>query len=167
MRLIDTLAADRILYARPTPTLPDIMLLDVPAALAGNQLPLGRYYPILLETGQEASELTAYLTKEREEMIAPTLFDRRSSALATTRITLARYAPPAPDWPWILLCHWPADLTLLASDPDSFARQAYTIEMFTTDEALAEFSQVMLTTLGKGGATEATLILPGAIAGSA
>ena len=56
MRLIDDLAARRRLYARPTFTAPAMMVIDIPSHLAGDDLPLGRYYPVILETDEELVE---------------------------------------------------------------------------------------------------------------
>jgi len=168
MRLVDTIASCRRLYSRPVPTLPDILLLDVPARFADATLPLGRYYPILLETEVEQVELAAYLDADRQDLVAPTLFDRRPSALLTSRIMLARYAPDQPSWPEILLCHWPVDLVALAPNPQaSFVRQAYTIEIFPDERQLRGFARTMLATLAQSGAGPVTLITPDSTGGSA
>lgn len=139
MRLIDHLAAQRKLYERALPTLPDVMLIDIPAEYASTGLPLGRYYPVLLETDAESAEMETFLAADRREPIAPALFDRRPSALQTTTIVIARYAPPEPDWPWLLVCCWPRDHAAFApEDSDYFAREIYTTEVFAT---LADLEQ--------------------------
>lgn len=126
-RLVNDLARERLLYLRVQVTLPDIMLIDVTVRFAHTSLPLGRYYPILLETEAEHRELERYLNASRTAPIRPDLFDRRRSALVAPCITLAQYPPPLPGWPWLLLCHWPPSHTALTDDPDMFARGAYRV----------------------------------------
>ncbi len=135
-RLVQDLARERQLYGRPQATLPDVLLIDVPARFAHPSLPLGRFYPILVETAAELDELQAYLAASRAAPVRPDLFDRRPSALVASCVTLAAYAPPLPDWPWLLVCHWPLSFTALSVDPDMFARAAYTTEAFDTVDAL-------------------------------
>lgn len=80
IRLTDMLAQRRILYTRPIATLPDIMILDISAAFAGPTLPLGHYYPIVLETEAELRELE----------VRP---DQRSSSPNCSIASLQRFAP--------------------------------------------------------------------------
>lgn len=149
MRLTDDLAASRQLYLRSLPTLPDIMLIDVPAKFAAADLPLGRTYPVILETAGELAEMEAFLAATRRAPIVPDLFDRRPSALHSDDILFVRYAPPAPGWPWLLLCRWPPSYTfMLPPEGDYFARGAYTTEAFATRSELERVEARLLATLG-------------------
>ena len=149
MRLIDDLAARRIYYRRPLPTLPDILLIDIPPRFAGEGLALDRYYPVILETVAEAHEFEAYLLEHRASLVPPSLLDRRPSALRVEEIVFARYAPAAPDWPWLQLCCWPQAYTLMVPSPnDEFARGAYTIEAFTSVGQVDAAERILLATLG-------------------
>lgn len=149
MRLVDHLAARRLFYLRPWATMPDVLLIDVPPAFASPSLPLGRYYPVILENDVEYAEMAAFLERERTRAVVPDLFDRRPSALRGDDIVFARYAPPGPGWPWLLLCRWPADYTaMVPQDGDHFARGAYTSEVFETIEALVRAEARLVDTLG-------------------
>lgn len=159
-RLVNDLALERLLYLRVQVTLPDIMLIDVPVRFAHPSLPLGRYYPILLETEAEHRELERYLDASRTAPIRPDLFDRRRSALVAPCITLAQYPPPLPGWPWLLLCHWPPSHTALTDDPDMFARGAYTIEAFETVETLSLTCGGLLAALSVRSKVEVHLVPP-------
>lgn len=130
MRLTDHLAASRCLYLRAAASLPDIMLIDVPACFAGAGLPLGRYYPILLETAAELTEFEAFLDAPREQLVLPDLLDRRPSGSVSECVVITRYPPVLQGWPWVLLCQWPASYIALAPPgSDLFARGSYTIEV--------------------------------------
>jgi len=158
-RLVDTLARRRILYPRPIVTLPDILVIDIPAPFASASLSLGRYYPIMIETGAERRELDAFLAAPREGIVAPDLLDRRASALVATRVMLSIYAPPESGWPFVLLCHWPKAYTAMVADgTDMFARGAYTVEMFETEAALLSTSSALIATLGGRHEVEVSLI---------
>ena len=134
MRLIDDLAARRLYYPRPLPTLPDILVIDVPTRFAGAGLALDHYYPIVLETLAEMQEMEAFLCTDRGGPVVPDLFDRR---------------PAAPDWPFLLLCSWPESYTaMVPRGGDDFARGAYTIEAFENESALEDAEQTLLATLG-------------------
>lgn len=159
-RLVHDLARERLLYARPQSTLPDIMLIDVPAGFAHPSLPLGRYYPILIETQAERDLLEAYLTAPRSGPVRPDLFDRRPSALTASCITMAAYPPPAPGWPWLLLCHWPRADVACSADPDMFARGAYTIEAFDSVTILRLACERLLSTLSEHAEVDLRLIAP-------
>ena len=149
MRLVDHLAARRQLYGRPLATMPDILLIDIPRAFASPSLPLGRFYPVILETGVEYAEMAAFLEMERRQLVVPDLFDRRTSALHGDNIVFARYAPPRPDWPWLLLCRWPADWAAMVPDSaDHFARGAYTTEVFQTLDDLVHAEARLLDAMG-------------------
>lgn len=148
VRISDHLAALRLLYPRPLPTLPDILLISIPASHASASLPLGRYYPVMLETGPEATEFDAFLHAERTMLRPPDLLDQRPSALQTDDIIFARYAPPASGWPWLLLCCWPTRYTVMApAGDDHFARAAYTIEVLTSPSDLDACEERLLAVL--------------------
>lgn len=149
IRLIDELAAHRLLYVRAIPTLPDILLIDIPSRFAAPTLPMGRYYPVILETPAEAAEMERFLHTQRSTEVPPDLFDRRPPALITEDILFARYAPPQPGWPWLLLCCWPAAYrAIVPSDNDQFAREIYTSEIFATLAELEFTESLLLKTLG-------------------
>ncbi|MCP3732148.1 hypothetical protein M9978_17130 [Sphingomonas sp. MG17] len=139
-------------------TLPDVLLIDVPARFAHPSLLLGRYDPILVETGAERTELEAYLAAPRDAPVRPDLFDRRPSALRARNITFASYSPPESGWPYLLLCHWPETYTGLASDPAMFARGAYTSEAFETVEALSVACGRLLDSLGGETGVSVTMV---------
>ncbi|MDE1918833.1 MAG: hypothetical protein KGH96_22515 [Sphingomonadales bacterium] len=120
--MTDHLAAKRRLYHRPTPVMPDVLMIDIPAALVSDSLPLGRFYPIILEAAQELNEMEAFLHASRSSLVRPDLFDRRPSAIESRCVLIARYTPPAPGWPWLLLCRWPSAYTaMLPAGDDLFA----------------------------------------------
>ncbi|MBB3357042.1 MULTISPECIES: hypothetical protein [unclassified Novosphingobium] len=149
MRLIEHLAARRIYYRRPLPTLPDILLIDIPPAFAGEGLALGRYYPVMLETIAEAHEFEAFLCEDRAALVAPALLDRRPSALRCEDIIFARYSPPTPDWPWLQLGCWPRQYAEMAEQPgDVFARGIYTIDVFADADGVLAAALELLATLG-------------------
>lgn len=159
--LTHDLARHRMLYARPLPTLPDILVIDVPPVFAHPSLPLGRFYPILAETEEELAEVETFLNEYRPAPVRPDLLDRRLSALTTDRIIFAAYDPPASGWPHLLLCHWPPLYPALAAEPDMFARGAYTTEAFDTLEELASASNTLLAMLGGSHQVAVTLIPAG------
>jgi len=162
MRLIDDLAATHLFYSPPVPTLPTVLLIDVPARYASPNLPFGRYYPIIVESQDELRELMAYLQQDRPAMIAPSILDHRPSALQASDISLCRYEPPVTGWPWLLLCHWPAPFTQMVPSPhDDFARQAYTTELFLTQGALEDMQLRLLDSLGALHAVNVRLISGG------
>jgi hypothetical protein len=86
--------------------MPDVLLIDIPPDYASPS-PLGRYYPVIIETDAEYAEMTEFLTVDRLRLVVPDLFDHRPSALRGDDIVFARYAPTAPGWPWLLICRWP------------------------------------------------------------
>jgi hypothetical protein len=149
VRLIDHLAARRQYYPRLLPTLPDILVIDIPAVFAADSLPLGRYYPIIVETPEETSEVEAFLGAPRSKPVSPDLLDRRASAFVSEKILFVRYGPPFSGWPWLLLCCWPAAYTaMVAESADYFARGTYTTEMFETQSDLERTERRLLATLG-------------------
>jgi len=139
MRLTDDLAARRRLYSRALATMPDVLLIDIPPVFASPSLPLGRYYPVIVETDAEFAEMEAFLDRDRSKPVVPDLLDRRPSALRGDDIVFARYAPPVPGWPWLMLCRWPADYAAtVPRNGDDFARGAYTCEVFETVDGLVD-----------------------------
>lgn len=157
MRLTDDLAARRRLYARPTFAAPAIMVIDVPPPMAGAGLPLGRYYPIILETDEELAEFESFLGAERPGPVVPDILATRPGALRTTTISLFEYAPPEPGWPWLLLCHWPEDYAMQAAhDPDLLARGAYTIDIFA--ERKDVIATVAILAANMGGETKFSIV---------
>lgn len=129
--------------------MPDVLLIDIPPDYASPSLPLGRFYPVIIETAAEYAEMEAFLDRDRSLPVAPDLLDHRPSALRGDDIVFARYAPSAPDWPWLLLCRWPSDYTaMVPSDGDYFARDTYTCEVFETVDNLADAQNRLLEVLG-------------------
>lgn len=150
MRLADGLARRRLRYPRPLPTLPDLLVIDVPPVFAAAALPLGRYYPVIIETEAEWREWEAFIAGERERPVAPDLLDRRGSQLTCDEIALVHYDPPVPGWPWIILCRWPPEHVMLATQgADDFARGAYTIDVLPDEQARADATTVLIATLGR------------------
>ncbi len=167
MRLADDLARRRVIYPRPLPTLPDIVLIDLSPRFRSPSLPLGRYYPVIVETDRERVEWDAFLDAERPAPVAPDLLDRRPSALATARISFAHYDPPAPGWPWILLCHWPDDhVAIVGTAGDLFARRAYTIELATDPAARTTMQDGLFAALGCDVTIDIILVPPSPVAGT-
>lgn len=157
MRLVDHLASRRQLYPRPLATMPDVLLIDVPPVFASPSLPLGRFYPVILETDAEYAEMAAFIEMDRVQIVVPNLFDRRLSALRGDDIVFARYAPPSRDWPWVLLCRWPAAYVAMVPQQDEyFARGAYTSECFRMIEELVEAERRLFATLGSDRVVQLT-----------
>lgn len=154
------LARRRLMYPRLLPTLPDIMVIDIPGRFAAVSLPLGRYYPIMVETECEKGELDLFLTRRRAGPVAPDLLDHRETQLATYQITMASYSPPLSGWPFVLLCHWPKKYTVMALEQDVFARGAYTVEMFESAEELYDAAAFLLEVLERGGQVATKFIAP-------
>src|SRR5512147_437789 len=122
-----TLARRRIYYPRPVATLPDVLMIDVPRRFANRRLVLGRFWPIMVETIDEQSEVEAFLGRERHSVVLPDFLDERASLMPREHLTIAHYRPSEPRWPYLQLCQWPADFTARAPDKDrTFARGAYT-----------------------------------------
>ena len=159
IRLSTSLARRRTFYTRPLATLPDVAMLEIAPPFTSPTVPLGRYYPIIVETDAERTELDAFLDVQRPAVIVPDLLDRRSSSLTTSQITLAHYAPPAADWPCLLLCQWPrAYADLVAGPADMFARERYTTEVLATHEELLDRTRLLLETLRAGQDVHVTMV---------
>lgn len=149
MRLVDDLAARRILYGRPLATMPDLLLIEIPPVFASPDLPLGRYYPVTIETDAEYAEMEAFLGQDRAGLVVPDLLDRRPSALQGDDIVFARYGSSVLGWPWLLLCRWPVEYAaMVPRHGDHFARGAYTCEVFETLDDLANAEARLLGVLG-------------------
>jgi hypothetical protein len=149
MRLSDDLAANRRLYAAPMIFAPTVMVIDIPPRQAGSGLALGRYYIVMIETDEELAEFEAFLAEDRDAARPPDLLDRRPSCREAGAITSFEFAPPASDWPWILLCHWPRQLArTFVADPEALARGAYTMEAFHSRDALRAALQAHVALFG-------------------
>lgn len=167
-RLTDDIARARRLYPRPLATLPDLLLIDIPALFASRSLPLSRFYPVILETDEERQEFDDFLSAPRAGPISPDLLDRRPSHLSAERIVFAAYPAPTSPWPHVLLCHWPPGYTMLSSDPTHFARGAYTIEVFDIEARIYETAEHLVEVLSRRGAVDISIIRPqSGVSGSA
>src|SRR3546814_11451551 len=117
--------------------MPDILMIDMPAEFRSPSLPLGHYHPILIETVAEQHELEAYLEEECQVPSSPDLLDARPSALPADHITVAHYGPPFANWPFVLLCPWPPELTSASpAELRMLVRGAYHIEIYAIQSQL-------------------------------
>lgn len=145
--------------------MPDVLVIDIAPLYRHPSLALGRYYGVLIESEDEQREFDAFLALERPAPIPPNLLDRRPSAVRGDRITIATYAPPAPDWPWVLLCHWPANFAAAVPQKgDHFARGAYTHEMYGDEAATIAGARALLDSLARNGVLPLTMIPPDPVA---
>lgn len=136
-RTADTLSGRRLLYPSSLISAPSVLVIDVPVRHRGVGLPLGRYYPIVLETEAEREEIERFLACSRPTPVPPDLMDHRPSALETDHILISRYDPPASGWPWLSLCRWPTHMADVAKAGGiAMARGCYTMELFDDAEAL-------------------------------
>jgi hypothetical protein len=146
--LSTTVARDRAYYPQPLLGLPDILMIRLPEAYWRSPRPLGRYYPIFVETIGEQEEVESFLDADRGAPAPPDIFDERPSILAADHITLVYYGPPAPRWPYVLLCRWPADLAAAAfDDTRMFARGVYTFDLFSNHDELESATEALLASL--------------------
>ncbi len=159
-RLTEDMARTRLLYSPPLPTLPAISVIDIPPHYARRDLPLGRYYPAILETEEEAAEFETFLAAERSTPIAPSLFDLRPSRLVATSITVAVYPPPEPGWPHVLLCHFPTEDVARGEQPMVFARQAYSIEMFASETDISHAMDRLMDMVAPDGNASIIIVRP-------
>lgn len=149
MRLVEGVARRRLRYPRPLPTMPDLLVIDVPPVFAARRLPLGRYYPVIIETDDEWREWEAFIAGERDRPVAPDLLDRRPSRLVCDDIGFVHYDPPVSGWPWILLCRWPpGHVALIPRAAEDFSRAAYTIEIFPDPTSRADATAGLIAALG-------------------
>jgi hypothetical protein len=160
--LASTIARRRIYYPRPVATLPDILMIDIPRRFAGKRHPLGRFYPVILETIEEQSEVEAFLAEERDLVVAPDLLDQRPSTFARQHLTIAHYAPSRTRWPFVQLCQWPPDFAARAASSGErmFARGAYTFELYRDRKRLEEATKVLLESLDRRHAIHVETVFP-------
>lgn len=149
-RLIDDLARCRLLYPPPVPSLPGVMLIDLPERNRGPGLLLDRYYAVVVENEEEAKELAAFLAAPRAGSVAPNLLNRRPSALLSDEILVVRFDPPMIRWPWLTLCRWPDQFTIARrSLRVDMARGCYTFEAFTDAARMDDYIVALVEALGK------------------
>lgn len=147
-RLIDDLAAQRRTYPAPIPTLPQIVLIDLPGSFRGSGLLFDRYYAVIAESPNEVAEFEGFLAAPRAGPIIPDLLDRRTSAIVSGEVMIAGYAPPEPGWPWLSLCRWPDDwISSQATLAVELARGHYSFEAFECEDQLEEHQIILLTNL--------------------
>ena len=141
-RLSDDLARKRLLYPSPLISAPSVLVIDLPRRNRGTGLPLGRYYPIILETDDERIEIERFLAAPRPEAVLPDIFDLRPSQLRSDNVLISRYDPPVSGWPWLSVCRWPDRFTTAkALSGITMARGCYTMELFSSEAGL-DASQV-------------------------
>jgi hypothetical protein len=134
IRLSDGLARRRMVYPAPLPTVPRVMVIDVDEPYRSQSLPLGRYYPIVVETDGEMEELERFLAAERSATVVPDVLDMRSSQIVSDEVLACRFAPPAAGWPWLTLFRWPSDFQQATErEGVSMARGCYTFELSKRD----------------------------------
>lgn len=136
-------------------------MIDIPRRFASKRFRLGRFYPIMLETIEEQSEVEAFLAEERKLVVAPDLLDERPSTLPREHLTIAHYGAPKTGWPFMQLCQWPAEFAARASSEDRmFARGAYTFELFRDRRRLEEATTVLLASLDRRHALHVETVFP-------
>jgi hypothetical protein len=159
--LAATIARRRIYYPRPVATLPDILMIGMLGRFATRGLPLGGFYPIMVETVEEQSEVEAFLAEERVSMVLPDLLDERPSVFAREHLTIAHYGPSQSGWPFVQLCQWPAGFAATASRKDRmFVRGAYTFELFRDRKRLEGATTVLLASLDRRHALQVETVFP-------
>jgi hypothetical protein len=159
-RISDHLAARRLFYPSPIISAPSVLVIDIPVEYRGAGLALGRYYAIIVETEHERTELDRFLDVPRRRLIAPTLLDRRPSAISCDNVLMSRYDPPEVGWPWLLVCRWPDSYADAARGLAGFdmARGSYTTEMFEDPTAVDAHSAALLCQLGSHSGLSLRLI---------
>jgi len=159
--LAATIARRKIYYPRPVECLPDILMIELPRRFAPRRPALKRFYPILIETIVEQSELEAFLAEPREGPIMPDLFAERPSSFSKEHLTIAHYSPSQAGWPFVLLCQWPAEFAAGASGHDRlFMRAIYTFELFPDRKALEQASTVLLRSLDRERDPRIEIVFP-------
>jgi hypothetical protein len=159
--LAGTIARRRIYYPRPLASLPDILMIDMPRRSATTRAALKRFYPIMVETVEEQSEIEAFLAKERDEIVVPGLLNERLSTFPREHLTIAHYRPSQADWPYVQLCQWPADFAARLSGRDQlFARGAYTFELFRDRQRLEKAASALVATLDRRHAPQVEIVFP-------
>ena len=159
--LAATIARRRVYYPRPVESLPDILMIDVPRRFARRRLALKGFYPILIETIEEQSEVEAFLAQPREELVVPDFLNERPSAVSREHLTIAHYGPSEAGWPFVQLCQWPAEFAARASTEDRlFTRGVYTFELFRDRKQLEEASKILLSSLDPERAPHVEIVFP-------
>ena len=125
-----------------------LQMIDMAAAQKEGTPSFQRFHAILCETIGEQQGAEAYLDQRREGPFPSDPLDARPSTLVADHTTIAHYAPPADNWPYVLLCRWPPDLTAVApTDLNMFARGAYTVELFDNYDQLEQATERLLALL--------------------
>ncbi len=151
----------RVFYPRPVASMPDILMIDMSAGSREGAPSFRRFHAILCETIDEQRIVETYLDDQRDGPFLSDPLDMRPSALPADHTTIAHYAPPADNWPYVLLCCWPPDLTALAPrDLNMFARGAYTVELFDGPEQLEKATERLLALLKRVQRMRVEIILP-------
>lgn len=164
IRLVDRLARRRLLYRAPIPGGPDVLVIEMPPEMRGVGLPLGRFYPIIVENADEFAELDRFLEAVRAQAIAPSLLDHRPSALRSPHVVITRYDPPQVGWPWVSICRWPDGFTQAAAAQGlAMARGGYTMEMFEDPGSLEAHSEALLQSLAARHGVSVQLIAADAL----
>jgi hypothetical protein len=149
-----------MLYSAPAPTFPSVLVIDIAPEYRGVSLALRRYYPVIIESDEEAREFERFLSVDRPGPCAPDLLDLRPSAVSTEKIIIALYASPGDGWPWAWLCSWPLDLLNRVEQAADFARGSYTVELFESEVDTINSTEQLLRTL-RAGAEVKIEFLPG------
>lgn len=161
-RLCDDLARKRLFYPSPLISAPSVLVIDVPPLNRGTALPLGRYYPIILETDDERAEIECFLAAPRQEAVLPDIFDLRPSQLRSDNVLISRYDPPISGWPWLSVCRWPDRFAAAAVSPGvAMARSCYTMELFNSAAELDESQIEIVASLGDRHEIELRLLTAG------
>ena len=159
--LAATIARRRVYYLRPVECLPDILMIELRGRFAGRRVSLERFYPILIETIEEQSEVEAFLAQPREKLAMPDLLKERASAFSREHLTIAHYAPSEAGWPFVQLCQWPAEFAARTSSDDRlFTRGVYTFELFPDRKQLEEASKVLLASLNREREPHVEIVFP-------
>lgn len=148
-RLSDDLTKKRLLYPSPLISAPSVLVINVPRSNRGTALPLGRYYPIILETDDECAEIECFLNEPRPKAVRPDIFDRRPSQLRSDNVLISRYEPPISGWPWLSVCRWPDNRARAEALPTLLmARGCYTMELFGSEAELNASQVEIVASLG-------------------
>lgn len=145
VRLVDYLARERMIYPSPLISAPSVLVIDVPEKSRGEALPLGRYYPIIIETDAEHEKLNRFINEARSRPEIPSLLDHRPSQLQADHVLISRYDAPADGWPWLCVVHWPRVFAQAAEKHGiTMARGCYTMELFARSEELEAHCAALL-----------------------
>ncbi len=159
--LSTAVARGRVFYPRPVAPMPDILMIDTAVGSYGVAPSPGRYHPILCETIVDQREIEAYLDADRDGAFSSDPLDTRPSLLPADYTMIAHYGPPAGDWPYVLLCRWPPELTAVApKDLNMFTRGTYTVELFDDHDQLELATERLLVLLKRLRRLKVEIILP-------